>query len=86
MELFAARASQEPEGAIDPSQWARVCIGVGAWDKVLEYLELAVEQVENGYRSGDSASIATNRYHQPELERPEFVELRKQLGYEVPGL
>jgi adenylate cyclase len=84
--LFIARASQAPEGAIDPSTWARVYMGAGVWDKALEYVSLNVERVENGYRSGDTNAIATNRYHRPELERPEFVELRKRLGYKVPGL
>lgn len=86
LEFFVARASQKPEGAIDPSLWDRVYIGAGDWDKVLEYIALTVEQVENGYRSGDTNSKATNRYRQPELERAEFVELRKRLGYPVPGL
>lgn len=84
LELFVARASQEPEGTIDPAMWARAYMGVGDWDKALEYISLTVEQVENGFRSGDSNSIAANRYRQPELERPEFVELRKRLRYKLP--
>ena len=84
LDLFVARASQEPEGAIDPGTWARVYIGAGYWDKALEYIELAVEQLENGFSFGGTTSIVRNRYRQPELEQPEFVELRKRLGYKLP--
>ena len=84
--LFVARASQEPEGAIDASMWARAYMGAGDWDKAMEYISLTVEQVENGFRQGGTTSIARNRYRHPELERPEFVDLRKRRRYEVPGL
>jgi len=47
---------------------------------------LTAEQVGDGFKSPQSRTLAFNVYHQPDLERPEFVELRKQLGYEVPGL
>lgn len=82
--MFVARASQEPEGAIDPGTWARVYIGAGDWDKALEYIELAVKEVENGFSAGGTTSIAKNTYRQPELERPEFVEPRKRLAYKLP--
>lgn len=85
-DLFVEQASQQAVGTVDPALWARACLGIGNYDCVLEYMKLTVEQVEDGFRSPQNWNLAYNVYHQPELDRPEFVELRKQLGYEVPGL
>jgi len=85
-DLFIEQASQQPEGTDDPGLWVRACLGIGDYDCALDYLILTAEQVGDGFKSPHSRSLAFNVYHQPELERPEFVELRKQLGYEVPGL
>jgi TolB-like protein/Tfp pilus assembly protein PilF len=85
-DLFAAVASRQPEGFVDPEDWVWVYIGVGDWDKVLEYMKLTIAQAENGFRSGDALALANNRDRIPELDRPEFVELRKRLGNPTPDL
>ena len=84
-DLFAAAASQEPEGFVDPGEWVWVYIGVGDWDKVLEYMRLMLAQVENGYRSSTSVTaLANNRDRIPQLDRPEFAEIRERLANIVP--
>ncbi|MDX1403932.1 MAG: hypothetical protein R3192_05320 [Woeseiaceae bacterium] len=83
-ELFVSVAAKEPEGFVDPGDWAMVYTGIGDWDKVLEYMKLAVVQAENGFRSGLAPGLSINRYRIPELDKPEFVELRKRL--EIPAL
>ena len=85
-DLFAAVASRQPEGFVDPEDWVWVYIGVGDWDKVLEYMKLTIAQAENGFRSGDALALANNRDRIPELDQPEFVELRKRLGNPTPDL
>ena len=85
-DLMIERDRQQPGHLDDPSRWARACIGVGDFDCALEYIRVLAEQAENGHRSLNSRSIAINRFEIPELEQPEFVELRKQMGWDVPGL
>jgi len=86
LESFQDKAARQPEGTVNPSLWTRVYLGAGDFDNALQYLRVTVGQVEGGFRSGNTFAIAENRFRQPELERPEFVELRKRLGYPVPGL
>jgi hypothetical protein len=71
---------------VDSAWWVRACLGVADYDCALEYMSLTVDQVEGGFRSSQSNAFAVNLYRDPLLERPEFVELRKQLGYPLPGL
>jgi hypothetical protein len=44
-------------------------------------LQRAAEDVENGIRVRGAASFAANIYDDPMLETPEFVEVRRRLGF-----
>jgi len=85
-DLMIDRDRQQPGQFNEPSLRARACIGVGDFDCAVEYLEVIIEQIASGYRPPESGWFAVNRYDIPELEEPEFVKLRKQLGWEVPDL
>jgi hypothetical protein len=85
-ELLIERERQQPGQLDRPARWAGACIGIGDFDCVLKYLKVLAEQRESGFRHASSRELAINSNNIPELEQPEFVELRKQLGWDVPGL
>ena len=78
---FIERAEKESPELNSPISWALAYIAVDDYEKVMAYLQLAAEQVSGGFRAGGSAELAANIYDNPKLETPEFVAVRKRLGY-----
>jgi tetratricopeptide (TPR) repeat protein len=78
---FIERAENEPPDLTAPISWAQAYIAVDDYEKVMVYLQLAAEQVTGGFRAGGNASLAANLNNNPKLETPEFVAVRKRLGY-----
>jgi adenylate cyclase len=78
---FIERAESESPELTAPIFWAQAYIAVDDYEKVMAYLQLAAEQVSSGFRMGGNASLAANFYNNPKLETPEFVAVRKRLGY-----
>jgi len=78
---FIERAEKESPDLTPPISWAQAYIAVDDYEKVMTYLQLAAEQVSGGFRAGGNASLAANLNNNPKLETPEFVAVRKRLGY-----
>ena len=86
LEFLILNESRNPDQELDPVLRAQAYIGVGDFENALEYVKRTVDVVKSGYRSPQAARIAYNRDDIPALNQPEFVELRKQLGWEIPAL
>ena len=69
--------------AVPLQSWALIHVAIGDYEKAMEYLQLAAQEVEDGYKSSGNRIIAMNRYRDPVLETPEFIEVRQRLGYYV---
>ena len=83
-DLFVAETDSESKTL---QRWALAYAAIGDEEKVFEYLQLIAEEIaEGGHRSGLSAYFAHNIYQDPMLETPEFIEVRKRLGYDMSGI
>ena len=84
--IFERKMSAVDEDNQDLALWVRACLGIGDIDCVRSYLERCIVQIRNGFRPANLGAVAFNRYDDPQLDEPELVELRRQLGYDVPGI
>jgi TolB-like protein/Tfp pilus assembly protein PilF len=84
--IFVERATVEPDGTISPALWMRACLGIRDRDCIRDWFDRTIEEVRGGYRPVNAAFVANNNWSDPILDEPEYVELRRQLGYDVPGL
>jgi Flp pilus assembly protein TadD len=66
--------------------WALAYAAIADHEKAFEYLELIAQEVTEGHRSALNAYFAHNIYDDPMLETPEFIEVRKRLGYDMSGI
>jgi tetratricopeptide (TPR) repeat protein len=66
---------------VDPTMWALGYLGTRQYDKALEQLEnMAASPFDLG--GMESALIQVNAFSDPALDQPEFVEVRKRLGFQ----
>jgi hypothetical protein len=65
-----------------PSDRVLVALASGNDDEALSWLQRSLERALLGTDAGTLGLIARNALSDPVLERPEFVEIRKQL---LPG-
>jgi TolB-like protein/Flp pilus assembly protein TadD len=86
LDLLVAKVAQNPDLELDPTYWVAAYVGAGDFDSAFEHLKRVVDAVNAGYRSAFAGAFAVNTFNIPELEQPRFVELRKQLRYDIPGL
>ena len=86
---FQRRLEQEIAGAspsaFHPIHLARAYVGLGNDDEALKWLDAAADQMESGNKLQFVVSMVQNIYDDPVLERPEFVAVRKRIGYVAPG-
>ena len=83
-DLFIERTKTEPATLQD---WAFGYATIGDEVKLLEYLQLIAEEIADGkHRHGLNSYFAHNIYDDPMLEIPEFIEVRKRLGYDMSGI
>ena len=66
--------------------WTFAYAAIGDYKKALEYLQLLAQEVEEGYRAGSNSYLAYNVYRDPMFETPEFIEVRKRLGYDLSDI
>ena len=74
-----------PPSTIEPVTRARAYIGLGDDAMALKQIELAADQIESGTKLRFERSVIQNIYNDPVLERPEFIAVRKRIGYVAPG-
>jgi len=81
MRILAQLRSVAEEFYVGPGSWAAAYLSVGENDLALDWLERAaqVRTPDEGWTS--LSIIGANALADPVLERPEFVEVRQQLGY-----
>ena len=78
---FFKRAENESPESRSPAAWVMAYLAVDDYENVMTYLQLTAEQVSGGFRPGSNAYLAANSYVNPKLETPEFVAVRKRLGF-----
>jgi Tfp pilus assembly protein PilF len=83
---FHASLERYPDQYASPGLRAFASWGAGDFENLLPKLEVLADRVSNGRRSELMIRIVLNGYEEPELESPEFVDVRKRLGFDADKL
>jgi TolB-like protein/Flp pilus assembly protein TadD len=63
---------------ISVGDWAKVYLGIGEYEQALTMLR-RIDEEQSPEDAFDGFNLAINHYHNPVLERPEFIEIREKL-------
>lgn len=64
---------------VGAARWAIAYIGIGGYEQALQWLR-RIDEERNPEDALYTTHIAINMYHIPELNQPEFVEIRERLA------
>ena len=79
LRLFRSLEQMAGNYHIRASSWVYAYLGIRHYEEALTWLR-RIDEERSPEDSLQTFQIASNRYHDPALERPEFVDIRKSLA------
>jgi hypothetical protein len=79
-DLYFSKIDKEDKEKVLPMQWVMAYLGIGDVDRAYEWARIVAEEPRIPWPT-PNLWLALNPMDDPVLERPEFLELRRKLGY-----